>query len=220
VILGLKNSVRHIVAPDAPGHGLSPDPSFPLTPKALAAGVTETFSRLVDEPAVIFGCSLGGAVALRYTLANRERVRGLVLCSPGGAPTDSLSELFSTFDLTDDAKAREFLVKLFHRPPWYMPLLVRDVRRIMSSPPVRQFFSSATQADLLTSRELKHLDVPILLLWGQSERLLPPEHLHFFREHLPAHARIEEPARFGHSPHVERPVELARKIAEFAASLG
>jgi pimeloyl-ACP methyl ester carboxylesterase len=220
VILDLKARVRHVVAPDAPGHGLSPGPSLPLTPTALAAGVTETFSQLLDEPAVLFGCSLGGAVALRYTLANRERVRGLVLCSPGGAPTESLAELFSNFDLTDDAKARDFLVKLFHRPPWYMPLLVRDVRRIMSSPPIRQFFSSASQADLLTPRELKHLDVPVLLLWGQSERLLPREHLRFFREHLPAHARIEQPERFGHSPHVERPLELARKIADFAASLG
>jgi pimeloyl-ACP methyl ester carboxylesterase len=63
---------------------------------------------------------------------------------------------------------------------------------------------------------LSALEMPILLLWGQSERLLPPSALAYFRRHLPPHAIIEEPAGFGHSPHVDDPVRLGERLLAFA----
>ena len=47
--------------------------------------------------------------------------------------------------------------------------------------------------------------MPVLLLWGESEKLLPAERLDYFRAHLPPHAEIHVVERFGHVPQVERP---------------
>jgi pimeloyl-ACP methyl ester carboxylesterase len=57
-------------------------------------------------------------------------------------------------------------------------------------------------------------------MWGQSERILPLTAYNFFRRHLPGHARVQEPEGFGHSPFLERPNELARRILAFMTEVG
>src|SRR5690349_2011545 len=75
----LRPHVRRVTALDLPGHGFSTDTSVPLTPAVLFESVTTALDVLIDEPAIIVGNSLGGAVALRYALARPERARALVL---------------------------------------------------------------------------------------------------------------------------------------------
>ena len=65
---------------------------------------------------------------------------------------------------------------------------------------------------------LAALAMPILLLWGQSERLLPKSSLAYLRRHLPGHAIIEEPAGFGHCPHIDDPARLAARLVAFATA--
>ena len=84
----MRKHVRRIVAPDYPGHGFSENAAR-LTPEALFGSVTHALDALVDEPALVVGNSLGGAVALNYTISNPGKVRALVLVSPAGALTDS-----------------------------------------------------------------------------------------------------------------------------------
>ena len=47
------------------------------------------------KPAIIFGISLGGFAAARFTAQYPERVAALILCSPAGAtvPPDDLDEM-------------------------------------------------------------------------------------------------------------------------------
>ena len=92
----------------------------------------------------------------------------------------------------------------------------------MNRASIRDVVGAATLDDLPTPNSLGALAMPILLLWGQSERLLPPSSLAYFRRHLPGHAVIEEPAGFGHCPHFDDPARLAARLVEFAttASIG
>ena len=62
--------------------------------------------------------------------------------------------------------------------------------------------------------------MPTLLIWGQSEKLLPYEGLDFFRAHLPAHAEIHEVKGFGHMPQMEHPRAFVERLETFAASRG
>ena len=58
--------------------------------------------------------------------------------------------------------------------------------------------------------------MPIHLVWGRSERLMPPTHLAFFKDSLPPHATIEEPEGMGHCAHLDDAAALAGKIVAFA----
>jgi magnesium chelatase accessory protein len=70
---------RRLVIPDLPGHGGSP----PLLAPSIA-GFADAVAALLDEPAGVFGHSMGGAVALRLAERHPELVRGLVLAASAG----------------------------------------------------------------------------------------------------------------------------------------
>ena len=66
---------------------------------------------------------------------------------------------------------------------------------------------------------VRALTMPVLLLWGAEERVLPSSGLAFFREHLPAHARVEVVAGVGHSPQVDDCDGTARRLLAFFREL-
>jgi pimeloyl-ACP methyl ester carboxylesterase len=61
--------------------------------------------------------------------------------------------------------------------------------------------------------------MPVLLVWGREERILPRAHFRFFAQNLPAHAQIEEFNDFGHIGFMEQPAALTRRVLEFARDL-
>jgi pimeloyl-ACP methyl ester carboxylesterase len=62
--------------------------------------------------------------------------------------------------------------------------------------------------------------MPVLFLWGGSERLLPSVTLSWYRAHLPAHAQVRVVEGFGHVPQLERPDELVSHLVRFADTAG
>ena len=79
------------VAPDRPGHGLSPPVALPR--ERYRAAAVEWVDRLLDglglDSAAVLGHSMGGLWALWYALARPERVRGLLLIGVPGLPGTS-----------------------------------------------------------------------------------------------------------------------------------
>jgi pimeloyl-ACP methyl ester carboxylesterase len=213
----LRLRCRRVVAPDLPGHGFSPAPAGALTAERLVAAVDEVLDGL-GEPFVLMGTSLGGGLALRYAARRPDRVLALALISPAGAQLNEgeWDELLRAFD---PQHARALLDRLYHRVPWYASALAPSVRALMSRSAVRDLLASASPADLPPAASLRGLPMPVLLVWGDSERLFPPSALAYFRANLPAHAIIEQPSGFGHCPHLEHPARLAERLVELAASL-
>lgn len=220
MVSALRPHVRRVVIPELPGHGFSarPGEGERITPDLLLDVVDEALGGMLDEPAVVLGNSLGGAVALAYALRRPERVRGLVLVSPAGArlKEDEWRELVGAFDLQTTAEAKRFLARVYHRPPWFLALMAHEFPDLLRRPAVREILASATPEHSPTPDALAALAMPILLLWGRSERLLPASALAWFREHLPPHTVIEEPAGFGHAPQLEHPRRLAARVVTFA----
>lgn len=206
-----------ILVPEAPAHGASEIPPEPLTPDSLFELVSAWLDSVPPAPFVLYGNSLGGGAALRYAALRPERVRALLLLSPAGAhgAEHELEELVGAFDMKSAADAQRFMGRLFHRPRWYHRLAGGELRRRFASPPLREFFARAGRDDLLDAAAVSGLPMPVLLLWGKAERLLPESHRDWFARHLPRHADLVEPAHFGHSAYVEYPEEVAALVLRF-----
>jgi pimeloyl-ACP methyl ester carboxylesterase len=216
----IRPHVRRLVALDLPGHGFSGSPEKTLTPDVLFGGLHSALDQLVGEPMVLVGNSLGGALAIRYAVEHPERVLALVLASPAGAriSDEEWRALIEAFKIESAAEARRLLARLYHRAPWYMPAVAVGFRDVMQRRAIRDLLDTATLDDLPGPERLRALPMPVLLLWGRSERILPPSSLAYFRRHLPPHALVEEPIGFGHCPHFDDPQRLATRVIEFARS--
>jgi pimeloyl-ACP methyl ester carboxylesterase len=213
----LRPHVRRVIAPDFPGHGASDAPED-LDVEACLDGVAEALDETLDEPAVVFGNSLGGLGAIRFAGARPHRVRGLFLASPAGAPSshDELDSLAGRLRVDTHADAIRFIRTVFHADPGpFRHVIAWNIRRRWGTRPLRKLATDVRARHSLAPTDLARLTMPVHLLWGRSERLLPPSNLEFFRAHLPG-ATIDEPHGLGHSPQLDDVGAVARKVLAFA----
>ena len=217
----LRPFVRRLIAPDAPAHGFSSSPER-VAPEELERGIGEALDQELDRPTLLYGNSMGGLAALRYALRRPEKVAGLVLCSPVGAPMcqEEIDRFLLGFQVDDHARALAFVDRVFRTDGPMRHLLAWGVRRKFGHPVMRELLESFNPGHLLDPGDLSRLKPPVLFVWGRSERVLPSEHKDFFLAHLPRSARVEEPPRFGHGPYLEDPAAVARQILAFARSIG
>lgn len=208
-----------VYLPEAPAHGHSAVPPPPMTPSALFELVRDWLDHVPAAPFVLYGNSLGGAASLRYATVRPDRVRALCLLSPAGAgtPDDELAALVASFDLPTPKDARRFMHRLFRRPRWYHGLAAGELRRRLAEPSLRAFFAGVGRDDTLDAAAVAALPMPVLLMWGGSERLLPESNRAWFRAHLPPHATLSEPDHFAHSAYIEHPTDVAQEILGFLA---
>jgi pimeloyl-ACP methyl ester carboxylesterase len=221
VLARLQREVRRVVAPDYPGHGFSRLSRGALTPDLLFESLSRVLDDTLDEPAILVGNSLGGALALHYAITRPQRVRALVLVSPAGAHAtdDEWRAIRDAFDFRTRSGAMRFLGRVYHRTPWLAHVIAHEVPASMGRRAVRELLAAASNEHLPATDALTALPMPVLFVWGRSERLLPETHYEYFVEHLPKHAVVERPEGFGHCPHVDAPEAVARRIVEFARAV-
>jgi pimeloyl-ACP methyl ester carboxylesterase len=158
------------------------------------------------------------------TLAARfpEDVCAVGLLAPAGArvPPQRFSEMMRHLDVRTSWEGLAFTRRLFHRMPATALLFASQMAKVHSAPAVRAIRAEARVGDFLLPETLARVQMPTLLLWGASEKLLPGEMLAYFRRYLPPSARIEVVQGVGHVPQLERPREVVRRLTEFAEQAG
>ncbi len=201
----LRRRHARLIAPDLPGHGHSSTPTVPLTAERMTTALLEMMDHVVDEPVIVFGNSLGGIAAIRYALLRPERVLALALASPGGAPMDwaELETFKKGFDLSTGTAAIDFTHRFLGAPQPGMNWIARGVRVRMGRPGPRSLLENVSPGVLLTPAELRSLQVPTLVLWGDEDEVLPRACRRFFSENLPPYGRFEAMPGFGHSPYLD-----------------
>jgi pimeloyl-ACP methyl ester carboxylesterase len=218
VLTRMRPHASRLIAPDMLGHGLSEMPGGGLEHERMRRALLEVVDHVVDEPVVVFGNSLGGAAALELAMERPEKVRGLFLVAPGGAPmeTEALGSFVDRFRLRTHAEALDFVDRLFAKPHPLRQVLAWGTRHQFARPGLRDLLERVQPEDLLCPRALGQLRMPIHVVWGAADRILHPEHLEFFRRHLPAHAALQVVDHYGHTPHMDHPEELHRRLLAFA----
>lgn len=221
LIRRLQPVAQGLCCPDLAGHGFSSTPESGLDSETLRSSLFETLDAVIDEPVVLLGNSMGGLAAIHYARERPERIRGLVLLSPGGAMMDvhEIEELGRTFEVHSHGEALEFVDRLLSRPSPIRTLLALGIRASFRKPALQQLIHSISPDDLLTPDDLGGLSMPALLMWGKDERILPHSSFAFFREHLPDHIKVIEPEGFGHSPFLDDPDRLFHIVLGFLADV-
>jgi len=195
---------------DLPGHGLSGRPSdWRLD---TLAGAIAGYARGLHQP-ILVGHSLGGWLALRLALSGKVRPRAIALVNPGGAllAREQWAPFRALVRARDRAGVERYLDAAFHRAPLALRLFPGEVIRAMSAEACDGVLDAVSESDFLREAELRELDLPVRLIWGDRDRLLPEGTLAFFRRALPR-AEVVMLQGSGHLPHLESPRALARAL--------
>lgn len=211
-----------LIAPDCPGHGFSQVPPRGLDRDTMLDGIFEVLDRVIDEPVILLGTSMGGFGAVRYAASRPDKVRGLVLICPGGAPMTAagLTDFLDTFRVDRHREALAFVDRMLaSSPAGFRHVLAHGIRGRFTNPHLRRLLDSIGPDDLLRAHELSALAMPTLMLWGREEMILPPSHLQFFRRHLPHHAQVEIWNDFGHCGYLEQPRAVTDRVLRFTSEV-
>jgi len=225
------------LAPDLPGFGRSVSPGK-ISLKRHAAEVLRLIEAKCPEgPVFLAGSSMGAMVAEEVVVRKPNAARGIVLIDgsiPGGPSSPGV------FGLAKLLFSRKWYRAYRDDPeglwaslnPYYADLAAmhpadrdflreRVMARVQSAAQERAFFQSqrsVVRAYMASSAryasKIRAWPGKILLLWGDSDRLIPLSSAERFKA-LRAGIDLIIISGAGHLPHQENPEETARHIAEF-----
>jgi 2-hydroxymuconate-semialdehyde hydrolase len=215
---------RRVVLLELPGHGRSPQPpSGPLGAREYGAVViacAEEMARESGGKIVLLGNSLGGALSLYAAHERPDLCAGVVGLNPAGAELsdEAMSALPRSFP-DPGLGAAQMARMLFHRTPWPFWLVARDFARHWGSPTVQRILDDARAGSdrSLGLEVLTDIHVPVLILWGAQDRLLPLRCVEDFARIRGA--RVELVHGCGHVPQLEKPALTRRAIGDFLREL-
>lgn len=213
--------LRRTVAVELPGHGAAVGWPGPHKPSPMANAVLETIEALGAERAVLVGHSMGGAVASLAALKRPEAVERLILISPGGFGPKINARLLRRFAMMRDEVEIALVLEAFFAPtspiPPELPQLIAEQRAddalAKSLAQIVDTLLDAEGQGVLPVDDVAKLPVPISLIWGEADAVVPVAQARAVPATIATHVLPD----VGHFPHVEAVETVARIIAQAVA---
>jgi pimeloyl-ACP methyl ester carboxylesterase len=169
----------------------------------------------LDQPSVVVGHSIGGAVALSLALQKPDQLLGLGLISTG-ARLRVLPSLLQLLEDDFDGGVDYLLGLLFHRS---LPEIVQKTRDQMISTgqaaSLRDFYT-CNHIDMMS--RLREIDLPTWVCVGEHDQLTPPKYASYLSGNL-EHAQLDIIPNSGHMTMLEQPDAFNRGLRGFLTNL-
>ena len=204
-----------VLVPEHPGFGGSDDPAWIHSMPDLAMFYLDLIEEAGWDGIHLIGNSLGGWLGAEILIRDRARFRSLVQLAPAGirkkgvpcgdnfiwGPEEALRNLYHDQSFADRIlavppteeqmdvmlKNRFTVAKFGWQPRWFNPDLEKWLHRIK---------------------------LPVLVIWGQDDKIMPPSYAALWQERLPD-ARLVMVEKCGHLPHVEHAARVAGQVQDF-----
>jgi pyruvate dehydrogenase E2 component (dihydrolipoamide acetyltransferase) len=214
---------RRAVALDLPGHGGSTKTLDKSVDGASFAGdIDRALEALGIERLHLVGHSMGGTIGVYFAHWQRERVASVTLIAPATFGTEINAEFIIGFVKAQRRREmQEVLALLVHDPALVSRQMVEDVLRYKRLDGAQAalewlaewWFPHGIQREDLVE-VAAHLPMPVQIIWGRNDRIIPVAHGEALAGRLPVHILDQA----GHLPHMEKSGEVNRLIAEFIAA--
>ncbi len=230
-----------VIAPDMLGHGQSDKPRADYSVAAYANGMRDLLSVLDIESVTVVGHSLGGGVAMQFAYQFPQLVNRLILVGAGGVTKDvNIALRLAALPIGAEALA---LLRL----PLVLPALqtigrllggvagstgvgrdIPNALRILADlpePTASAAFTRTLRAvvdwrgQVVTMLDRCYLteSVPVQLIWGEQDVVIPVSHAHMAHAAMPG-SRLEIFPKSGHFPFHDDPDRFIDLVEEFIDS--
>jgi pimeloyl-ACP methyl ester carboxylesterase len=230
----------HILAVDLPGHGGSAKGRGDYSLGSLASSLRDLLDHLGYERCVLVGHSLGGGVAMQFAYQFPGRCEGLVLVASGGLGQEtnpllraaSLPGAELVIPLLSHPRTVDVIGRVgqvldaFHIGPGLLSADSMTILAGLHDAPARSAFLATLRGVVDVSGQrvsaiskLPDAKLPILLVWGDRDPVIPVQHGHTAAEVVPDGRLVVFPGA-GHEPHRFDPQRFADLIADYVKQLG
>jgi pimeloyl-ACP methyl ester carboxylesterase len=235
--VGILGKDYRIISLDLPGHGLTGNnPAGVYDSASYVRVVDRLLTKLNVDKAVIGGNSMGGGVSWAYALEHPEKVEALLLVDTSGQPYARSGKTPLGFRLMRMPVIKE--AARFIAPRSIFESSVKTSMSVQSEiddklidrywelnryPGNRnatmQRFSNSKSMVPGTKERLSTIKVPVLILWGAEDNLIPVTAAKWFAEAMPQAKLIIYP-NVGHIPMEEIPQKSANDVKIWLDGLG
>jgi len=162
----------------------------------------------------LLGNSLGGHIALVYTLNNKNRVNNLVLTGSSGLFENSMGSSYPKRGNYEYVQQR--VGYTFYNPNTATKDLVDEVFDIVSSiPKCMRIVSIAKSAQRHNmANDITNIQIPTLMVWGLNDTITPPIVGHEFNRLIPQ-SELRFIDKCGHAPMMEHPDKFNKYVLDF-----
>lgn len=234
------SALGQVIAFDRPAFGLTERPDLqdwpdenPYSPEFQVEIVAGLLDEMGVEQAILVGNSAGGTVAVNFALQYPERVQALILVDAaiyqgGGSPawirpilrTPQLQRI-GPWLVRSIADRGEGIIELaWHDPSRIDQATIDGYRRPLEvnnwDRALWQF--TVASRDLGLDQRLSELQMPVLVITGDDDRIVPTELSLKLAEEIPG-AELAVISDCGHVPHEECPIEFMTAVEAFVHSL-
>lgn len=204
--------------PEHPGFGASDEPEWLDNIQDMAFFYLDFLERFDLRDITLIGGSLGGWIALELAIRDVSRLRSLTAIGPAGiyAPGLRKGDLFLW-------NPEERVRNLFVDQTIPDRILAQPVTPAHVEAGVKNLHTTSRLAweprmfDPNLHKWLHRVRVPVQIVWGENDRLLPSGYAAEWVKRIPG-SRADVVPDCGHMPHIEKPQEFLRLFREFVTS--
>ncbi|MFG2376833.1 alpha/beta fold hydrolase [Streptomyces sp. NPDC048504] len=203
-----------VLVPTHPGFGGTDRPEGLTTISGLARLYGALLEQLALTDVTVIGNSIGGWITAEIALLKSPRVSGIVLIDPVGieVPGHPVADFFS---LTMD----QVFGLTFHNPepfridPATLPPAAQAIAA--GNRTAIAVYAGSAMADPTLAGRLGSLEIPTLVLWGESDGIVDVDYGRAYAAAIPL-AQFQLLPETGHSPQLETPDQVIHAIWDSA----
>jgi pimeloyl-ACP methyl ester carboxylesterase len=167
---------------------------------------------------MVIGSSMGGWIAAEMAVRDTTRLSSIVLIDAAGIHVES-HPIVDVFPLAPDQLA----ALSYHNPaafridpatlsPQQLAVIAANFQAL------KVYTHGGNMEDAKLQRRLSRVNIPVLVVWGESDRVIVPDYGRAYASSFPS-ARFELISEAGHLPQMEQPARVLKVIQEFSDSV-
>jgi len=194
-----------VLLPEHPGFGLSEEPEWLENIHDLAYFYLDFLKQLDLNGVTLVGGSLGGWIALELAVRDASRIKSLVLVGPAGISASGVQPA-DTFLMSSEELTRNlFFDQKIAEQRLAAPVTPEAIDlELKNRHTTARLGWEPRMHDPFLPKWLHRIEVPVRIVWGKEDRILPVAFAQEFKRLMPkAELHIVEGA--GHLPQAEKP---------------
>ena len=204
-----------VLVPEHPGFGNSDSPAWLDNIHDVAYFYLDFLKAMRLDGVHLVGLSVGGWIAAELAVRNTSRLASLTLVSAAGIHVKGVPQI-DAFLRTDEERLRDF----FHDPALAEEMIARVLKPELEDITLKNRETTAKLVwqprgyDPDLHKWLHRIDIPTLLLWGDSDRLFPKEYAYAYQKLIPGSKAVVLP-ECGHLPNIEKADRFVEALVGF-----